>query len=320
MSEETAPKPFPDARPPHIPDAITRQSPWLFVFALLAVYQLVAGWRSWSGEFPIPMPDQIPLLAHSLIPSSIVPLMGVALFLRRPDARRSMPLLVFGLVLLSGVTLLEDFDTPIYEALSGGDPSQSDSPGVVAYAVFKSLARLFGLVYIGAGVASARSQAPTRMHRAVSIWLVALAVVAIVITPLGPISILSSPTIAEIIAAAIGLILTFLVILAWGYLVSTTVGGWLAGESPNGAWALGSLAATILFAHRIFAQLIVWFGESAFGISQVASYISLVAWVLLLIAVAMGLPSPAPAASATGEDEGAMGDRQAATPPGSGAG
>lgn len=318
MSEETAPKPFPEARPPHIPDVITRQSPWLYVFALLAVYQIIAGWRSWSGEFPIPTSDQIPLLAYSLIPSSIVPLMGVALLLRRPDARRSMPLLVFGLVLLSGVTLLEEFDTPVYEALSGGDPSQSSSPGVVAYAVFKSLARLFGLVYIAAGIASARSQAPTRMQRAVSIWLVALAVVAIVITPLGPISILSSPTMAEIIAAGIGLILTFLVTLAWAYLVSTTVGGWLAGEAPNGAWALGALAATILFAHRIFAQLIVWFGESAFGISQVAGYISLVAWVLLLIAFAMGLPSPAPSA-ATGEDEDATGDRQAATPPGSGA-
>ena len=180
MSEETAPKPFPEARPPHIPDVITRQSPWLFGFALLAAYQVIAGWRSWSGDFPVPTPDQIPLLAYNLIPSAIVPLMGVAVFLRRPDARRSMPLLIFGLALLCGVTLLEDFDTPIYEALSGGDPSQFNSPGVVAYAVFKSLARLFGLVYIAAGIASSRSQPRTRMQRAVSIWLVALAVVAIV--------------------------------------------------------------------------------------------------------------------------------------------
>lgn len=51
---------------------------------------------------------------------------------------------------------------------------------------------------------------------------------------------------ADLIAAAIGMVLTLMVTLAWAYLASMTVGGWLAGEQPNRAWGLGALAATYL--------------------------------------------------------------------------
>lgn len=314
MSGETVPKPFPEARPPHIPNALTRQSQLLVVFALIAIYELVSGWRSWSGEFPIPSADQVPLLAHALIPSAIVPLIAVVLFLRRPDARRSMPLLVFGLSLLTVVTLVEDFDSPIYAMLIGDDISQSaSSPGLAAYTVLKSLLRLVGLVYVGAGIAAARREPATAMQRPLSIWLGALAVVAILLAPLGPASALSAPTTADLIAAGIGLILSLLVTLAWAYLASMTVGGWLAGETPNRAWGLGALAVTYLLAYRIFGQLVLWFGEAARPVSVIASYVSLAAWVLLLIAFAIGLPSP-PA----GDDAvSTTADPQAATPPGS---
>ena len=313
MSEETLPKPFPEARPPHVPDAITRQSPLLYVFALVAAFELVSGWRTWSGDFPIPSVDQVPLLAHALIPSVVVPLLAVVLFLRRPDARRSMPLLVFGLAVLSAITVIEDVDSPIYALLMGDDISQSvNSPAVVAYTVLKALIRLVGLVYVGAGIAAARREPATAMQRPLSIWLGVLAFVAILLTPLGTASLLSSPTAADLIAAVIGMVLTLVVTLAWAYLVSMTVGGWLAGEQPNRAWGLGALAATYLLAHRIYGQLVLWFGEAAFGASVVASYLSLVAWVLLLIAFALGMPTPRPA-----DDQIATADPQGAMPPGS---
>lgn len=313
MNEDAVPKPFPEARPPHLPDLVTRQSPLLYVFALLAAYQVVAGLRSWAGEFPIPRPDQIPLLFSALIPSAVVPLLGVVLFFRRPDARRSMPLLVFGIALLAGVTFAEEFDGLIYGALAADDFGM-DSPALTAYIVFKSLVRLFGLFYIGAGIAAARRETSTALQRPLSIWLGALAVVAILLTPLGTASVLSAPTTADLIATGIGVVLTLLVTLAWAYLASMTIGGWLAGEQPDRAWGVGALAVTYLLAYRIFGQLVLWFGEGAYGVSVVASYLSLAAWILLLIAFAIGLPSPPVTAAATAAP---TDDPPAATRPGS---
>jgi len=233
-----------------------------------------------------------------------------------------MPLLVFGLALLSAITLVEDLDAPIYALLSGSDPESPSTPGVAAYTVLKSLVRLFGLVYVAAGVAATRRLAATRAQRPLSVWLIAVTIVAIVITPLGLSSVFSASTFVDLVAAAIGLLLTLLVNLGWAYFVSTTIGGWRAGEAPNRAWMLGALATSILFVHRLFAQLSLWFGEAAFGMGEVASYIGLAAWVLLLVAFAIGLPMPAPMSTAAPDATpgAARAGRPGATPPGSGAG
>jgi hypothetical protein len=313
MSEETVPKPFPEARPPHLPDILTRQSPWAYVFAIVTVILVVnAASRVGLSEPQLIDYGQIVSL---LIPSALMPLLEVVVFVRHPDARSSMPLLVFGIGLLSAVELLEAVDTPIYDVLAGPDLA-FDAPSVVAYGVFKSLVRLFGVLYMGAGIAAARQLPMTRTQRPLAIWLVALTIVGVVVGPVALASMVGDLSAVDVVAAVIGIVLTLGVTLAWAYVVWVIVDGSLAGEIPGRAWLLAAIATAILFAFRVVSGLFVAFGEAAFTVSVIAGYASLVAWLLLFVAFVLGLPTPAAGPSA-GE---ATADPPGVTPPGSGAG
>jgi hypothetical protein len=313
MSEETVPNPFPEARPPHVPDAITRQSPWLYVFAVVTAILVVNAWSRVALSEP-GLVDYRQLVAL-LIPSALIPLIAVVLFLRHPDAARTMPLLVFGLGLFTAVELLEALDTPVYDLLVGPDLAV-DGPAVVAYGVFKSLVRLFGVLYLGAGISAARRLAPTTMQRPIAIWLVALAVIGTVIGPLALASTVGDLGAVDVVAAVIGIALALAVTLAWAYVVLVTVDGSLAGEAPMLAWRLAAVATAILFAFRIVSGLFVAFGDAAFTVGVIAGYVSIGAWLLVLVAFAIGLPSPISTSTST-EGEAATADRPEATPPGS---
>jgi hypothetical protein len=309
VSDQPAPRPYPEARPPHLPDVLTRQSPWAFAFAAIAVIQVVAALqRTWQSDVGL---IDYSLLVSLLIPSAIVPLLGVAVFVRQPEARRTMPLLVFGLAVLCGTELLTHVDGRIYEFLAGPELDVT-SPGVVAYGVFKSLLRLFGILYVGAGIAAARQVGAWRGQRLLTFWLVAVAVIGIVLGPLGVVPATADLTVGDLIGLILGVILALLVSLAWAYLASVTVGGALAGEVPRGAWKLGAVAVATLFALRVISGVLIWLGEAGFTIGTITSYLSLAAWLLLIVAFATGLPTPA-AVDATD-------DPPAATQPGSAAG
>ena len=288
----SAAKPFPEARPPHLPDVLTRQSPWAVVFAVMTVVEIVLAWRSWSGQFAIPQPDQIVFLADLLIPTAVVPLLGFVLFVRRPDAWRTMPLLVFGILLISAVTLISEFDPQVYGALRGDSAESFDSPVLTAYITLKTVVRLLGVVCIGAGISATRSEAPTAMQRPLSVGLGALAVVAGIGNPFF-IDLVAALSSGQLVPAVLTIVLTLFGGLAWAYLAATTVGGWLARESPRPAWALGAIGISYLFAYRLFGDVSLWFGEAVFGFSQVLTYVSFAAWLLLLVAFAIGLPTPA---------------------------
>ena len=80
MSEGSTLKPFPEARPPHLPDLATRQSPWLFLFgALIAVqiWRLFQGWDpQLNGANAVTAFNYVLSWAAAFAP----PLMGFALF------------------------------------------------------------------------------------------------------------------------------------------------------------------------------------------------------------------------------------------------
>jgi hypothetical protein len=311
VRQEIAPAGVPEARPPHLPDILTRRSPWVFLFAAMTVILVVSAWTrvALSG----PQLIDVGQLVFLLIPSALMPLLGVVVFVRLPDARGSVPLLAFGIGLLSAVELLEALDAPIYDLLAGPDLA-FDAPAVVAYGVFKSLVRLFGVLYLGAGIAASRQHPATGAQRPLAIWLVALTIVGVVIGPIALASMIGDLSAVDVVAAVIGIVLTLGVTLAWAYVVWVIVDGSLAGEVPRRAWLLAAVATTILFAFRVVSGLFVAFGEAAFTVSVVAGYVSLVAWLLLFVAFVLGLPTPA------GPRSDATGDPQAATPPGSAAG
>ena len=317
MSGSTTDRPIPEARGPHAPDVLSRQSTWVYVFGAVALLQALAGWREWSGTFAIPQPGDIPLLAHTFIPSVVIPLFGVALFVRHPDARRTMPLLAFGLGLFTFGEILDVVDTQIRTALAGPD-GMPGTPADVAYGVFTSLVQLFAILYTGAGLAATRRTAPSRAERPLTIWLAALAIIATVISVASAFQlVVPEPTPAALVIFVVQIVLSLLVTLAWAYLVSVTIGGALADERPGLAWSSAALGASIVFGFRLLAGAVIGVGEPWFTIVNVGSYVGLVGWVLLLVAFGLGLPSTPEADADDGEP---TADPREATQPGSAAG
>ena len=325
MSEGSTLKPFPEARPPHLPDVATRQSPWLFLFgALIAVqiWRLFQGWDpQLNGANAVTAFNYVLSWAAAFAP----PLMGFALFYRHPDARRRMPLLVFGILLLSLGELLSALDAPIRELLSnltppGDQESILDTPAEFAYRVFTGLLTIFGLLYLGAGLSTARSRPRARVERPLTVWLAALAFVAAVLSAvdLTRIQVDLTPFLGAqlIIGSIVGVIETF----AWAYVTATVVNGWLAGELPRRAWALAGIAMLAIFGLRIFFPVLslVIVDPNLSGVLALG-YISYVSWLLLIAAFVLGLPTPT-SASETEEADEPTGDLPAERQPGSAGG
>ena len=318
MGEETLPKPYPDARPPHLPDIVTRQSPWLYVF--MAITALVA-WRAWTLWGPTAAGEELSSFFRLVTLSSSVvapPLFGVAVFARHADVRKSMPMLVFGLGLMAIGVLLTAFGEPIQEFLRGdGDILEFQSPAQTAFLVFRGLVTLFGVLYTAAGLSSARSEPRSRLERPVTIWLVALTVVSLVLSLRTITDAFSSGEYpAELIVpAGIGFVLSVASNLAWLYLTAVILGGWLAGETPGRAWLAAGIAVLLLFLSPLVIGL-------AFALTSYANspllpffnYATLGAWMLLVAAFALGMPTPA----GSSDRDAATADPQGATPPGSG--
>ncbi len=322
MNDGVTDSPIPEARGPHLPDVLTRQSIWVFVFGLAAVFILWSVWRRWTAEYTIVDLNAVSALLFGLIPGVVAPLFGVALFARHPDARRTMPLLVFGLVLFAFAELLETFDRAIFEALVAFTPEDTGpvTPAVVAFGVFTALLGMFAALYTGAGLSSARRLERSAAERPLMIWLVALGVVSAVVSIASIVPLLSgTPAPGDLLQLAVSLVVSLLVTLAWAYLVTVTVGGWLSGDVPRRAWALAAVATTVLFAVRLTIGAVLGTGEPWITIVIVAGYASLVAWVLLLVAFWLGLPSPRDPVAEPSADEPTV-DPQEATLPGSAAG
>ncbi len=254
MNDGIRERPIPEARGPHLPDVLTRQSIWVFVFGLVAVFILWSVWGRWTAQYPIVDLNAVSALLFGLIPGVVAPLFGVALFVRYPDARRTVPLLVFGVALFAFAELLEVFDGAIFEALIAFTPEAVSpaTPAVVAFGVFTALLGMFAALYTGAGLSSARRQERSPAERPLMIWLVALGVVSAVVSIASIVPLLTgTPAPADLLQLAISLVVSLLVTLAWAYLVTVTVGAWLSGEVPRRAWALAGIATTLLFAVRL---------------------------------------------------------------------
>ena len=318
MTEPSSARAYPEAQPPHLPDVATRQSPLILFFLAVVVVQL---WRlaaTWPSAAAGIDPKSTIEYALSWLPSLAAPLAGVALLFRQPDARRTMRVLVFGLALLSVGELLGVFQEPIRDLLRGLSPvddasSPYDSPAEFAFRVFTLLLTIFGLLYLGAGLAATRVRERTAAERPLTIWLAALAIVGSVVSlaALTSIAIEATPTL--IVQVVVGAILSAVVTFAWAYVAVVTISGWIAREMPRRAWAVGALAAGILFAFRLIfpALSLVPFGPESSPFLTVLAYVSWAAWLLIIVAFVIGLPTVVAPVSPTD-------DPPAATSPGSG--
>jgi hypothetical protein len=311
--------PIPEARPPHLPDVLTRLSPAVFVFALVAVLVAWLNIREWIGQFPLVDTGAVIALV-ARVQFVVVPLLGAALFARHPRAHRTLPLLVFGLVLMTIGEVLSAFDDPIRRFLTELSPSDvgPTTPATLAYAVFTSLLALFALLYMGAGLTAARRHDRGSAERPLAIWLGALAVVGAVISLATIFQLEFDTSPAGIVQLVIGFVLSLLLTLGWAYVTAVAIGGWLTHEQPRRAWVLAALGLSILFAVRLIASTVtaLFLGDAFLTLLTVTTIASAAAWLLLLVAFAVGLP----ASSDGGGEAEPTADPPAATPPGSAAG
>lgn len=240
MNEGLSRKPYPEARPPHFPEIVTRQSPWVLAFGAVALLQLWRTLTSLAGSNDLDVATTLRFLASS-IQFVTPPLFGVAVFWRHPNARSTMPLLVFGLALFAFGELLSAFEEPIRDVLLGIAPAVEsadfplDSPALVAFRVFTGLLSIFAVLYTAAGLSASRVRERSAAERPLAISLSALAIVVTVVSigALTQVEFDASPTF--LVQLVIGTVLSAFVTVAWAYLVTVTVGGWMAADAPHRA-------------------------------------------------------------------------------------
>jgi hypothetical protein len=301
-----------------LPDVLTRQSRWVYLFVGAALVHVAVAWLDWAGRGPLAPPQDLLSLLSERVNDALISLFGAALFVRHPDARRSMPFLAFGLGLLALGPLLQLVDTPITQFIDSIAPSDAEfiglSPAVVAYHVFTSLIGVAGVLYVGAGLGDARTRPRRSVERSVLSLLVVIGILTVAwgLLPIGGAQAPASPY--EWVLIGIGLVLSLLSTLAWAYLIAVVFGGWLTGEEPRTGWRLALVAGLIGLILPVVSTILIVIGTlfqpvsssffPVFGVAGTAG------WILWLAAFAVGLPAGSPVTA----------DPPEATPPGSEAG
>jgi hypothetical protein len=323
-----------EARGPHLPDVMTRVSPWVYLFLGAALVHVWLGWLQLS-ESGVPIDLGAIYQVEYRLDQTVITLFGAALFLRHPDARRCLPFLAFGVGLLALGPLLDLVETPISQFLESLAPSGESVPGyspaAIAYRVLTSLIGVAAVLYLGVGLSDARRRPRHDAERSIFVLfvIIAIATVAWQLLPLGSAGAPSTPF--EWVVVGIGFVLSLGYSLAWSYVIAVGFGGWMAGDEPRLAWGLAFAAGAIGIGARIVNTLFILIANLSQPISSslfpVVSGAVTLSWVLLLVAFAIGLPSPAGLLSAdalpatdgltSAADEPATGDRSEATPPGS---
>ena len=315
--------PWEEPRPPHLPDAVTRVSPWVLPFVLLAAVQVVAAWLDWAAQGDLRGPNAVELIVVQWLPGVCASLVGAALFYRHPDAHRRLPMLVVGVVLLALAALLRLATDPVADALMAAGPLEDQGWFFASYGIYGaviSVVSIFALVYMARGLAGARRFADVVSGRALA--LVAVAVVAIA-SVVSLASIVGQADAAAILTPIniVSLALSKIDALAWAYLFVVAFGGWLAGERPRIAWLLAALAAVVDVAFLIVLAASGFVDLSGAGSALlVLTWLGLAGWVFLLAAFVLGLPSMAPVSETDRPAPPVTADPLAATRSGSGAG
>jgi hypothetical protein len=318
--------PWEEPRPPHLPDTLTRVSPWVFPFLLVAGLQVVVAWVDWVAQGDLRDPNAVELIVVQWLPGVCASLLGAALFSRHPDANRRLPMLVVGVVLLNVAALMEMGRAPLTRALVDASPVGEDSFETVflwsgIYAASITVVGIVAVLYIARGLAGARRLAHVAYGHGFMIALIALVAVASVLS-LAPYITLPDASRAEVLTPAnvLNLILGRIETLAWVFLLVIVVRGWLAGERPRIGWLLVALAAVIDVIFLVMFAMAGLVHISGSGLPLfLLTWLGVARWVLLLAAFASGLPSTAVGPVADEPQATPTGDPLAATRSGSGA-
>jgi hypothetical protein len=288
---------LPEARGPHLPDAIARVPGPVWAFLALTVLAVYGRWQELSGlSFGSPI-NVVALIAGS-VPPIVAPLLGVALFARHPNAHRTMPSVAFGVVLFAVLTVVDRLREPILGSIASLDPTfASTGPAYLGYGLVQALVSVFALTYLSIGLADARRFGDGPGSRAVLILLVAAAVVAPAVSALLGFAWLSVQPLWSIVSVVSVLATN----LAWAYLGWNAYRGWSAGEEPGTGWALVAGAGFGYLLIAVLATVLsvfAWVSGASNSQPQLVYEVYLLlgaglagVWLALLAAFGVGLPA-----------------------------
>jgi hypothetical protein len=291
-----------EPRGPHVPDAIGRIPLGVWPFLALAVLEAYGQWELLrSVQFGRPVDAAEALIG--LVGGLAVPLIGAALFLRHPNAHRTLPSVAIGVALLAALTVVDAFREPV---LRGITQSELDFEAWMlagtAYSVIQALTRVFAVTYLAIGLDDARKFRDRSRASGIRVLLVLVALASPAITGFVVWPWPDEQTLVNAVNVAAQVVSN----LAWTYLGWVAFRGWAASEEPTTGWGLVALAATGTLLVGLLAALlnlaVWWVGPTEGQVPAVfEAYRLLLAvlsglWVALLAAFWLGLPAePAPA-------------------------
>lgn len=292
MDDETAARPidstpWPEARPPHFPDRVTRIPVRVWPFLLVAAVIALHGWNLWSRATTFTPLDVL----GDTGPAVLAALFGAALFLRHPDAHRALPLVTAGVVLFAAHELMRIAAPLADDALTAVFPPNPDGlkpfmPHEYVYAWLTMLALAAATALTGRGLDAARQFGEVVPRRAIG---AILGLVAILLTARGAALFLNSPeSSVDGVLTTIGFVINLIVTLGWVYLFTVAFGGWIAGERPRLGWGLAALGAGLYLVFDLFVRAADVVGPIGLTIPVLTYQL---AWLALLLAFVVGLPS-----------------------------
>lgn len=287
----------PEARGPHLPDAITRIPVGVWPFLLLAVLAAYGRWVVLSaGGFENPV-DVIWSVIGS-VETLATPLLGAALFHRHPNAHRVFPALTFGVALFAVAIVADALRGPVLDGIRGTDLEFENAIlASTGYSVIEALFRAFALTYVAIGLADARRFEDRDANRR---GLVVLIAAVLGTSALGAAFTLASVP-GQALVVPILLTAQLLIGLAWAYLGWTAFRGWAAGEEPRPAWSLVATAGigyVVVSVVVTLLNVVLWIigpTESrvplVFELYQLLTAVFAGLWLALLAAFWLGLPA-----------------------------
>lgn len=311
VEEPNVSKPWPEARGPHLPDALGRIPGLAWIFIVLGVGRL---WLLIDSANLGPAPELLTFASFvtNAIASVAALLLPAVLLIRRPDAPSRARTLLLGAILLAvgeGLEVLGGPLQPIFQELTlEADDVPALVPVGVVYNALAGLIGTTGLACIGLGLAQARrfeDRGGTRLITLLVGLVATLLVVSRIVTAPQMLPGPARTTPDVILYVGSSIVLGILSILAWSYLTITALRGVHAHEEPRIGWGLGALSGAVaLAASETFGFLTMFVLPDL----SVAGYLFLVSALFalgplaLLTAFAFGLPSLEPAAGTAQAD------------------
>lgn len=275
--------------------------PWAAIpFVVVAALPPIVVWDEWMLGFQADPIDWLLTWFLGVLPSLAMPLIGAAIVIRHRSAHRTVPLLLFGSILIAiqvaGVRLIE----PVVRLFQdpGSFPDDPLFQVLEASANVLTLVGAFGWAYLASGLVRARRYEGVGPTAALVFVAIAVAVVTTAVQAGSQgiaIGLGTSSVVPNILAIA-GLVVVFLDRLAIGYVAVTATRGWLAGEAPRRGWALAAVGAWLLLLAFVMIAAFplldprLFESPNAVWLFRAVSIVFSAGSVALVAAFALGLP------------------------------